>query len=87
MLALKTVLRVQRIQATYRGHVIRARVRRDMGEAFQVANRRRRRPRNLLEVIEKTLDGIMMLPHGTSWALGLSLAMIPSVTSSSSSRS
>ena len=72
------------MQATYRGHLIRARVRRDMGEAFQIANRRRRRPRTLLEAVQRTLHLFASNSVPTA-VIPLSLALIPSVTASPSS--
>ena len=70
-------------QATYRAHIIRARVRREMGEALQIVIRRRRRPRTLAEGLERVLRLASETPHKTSLALALSLSMMPAVSGSS----
>lgn len=71
-------VRVLRDQATYRAHVIRARVRRDMGEALQLV-RRRRRPRTMLEAVLRAMRLASETPQ--TLALALSLSMLPSVSS------
>ena len=77
-------LRAQRIQATFRGHVIRVRVRRDLGDALWLANRRRlRRPRTVREALQRTLR-LVSDSAALTTILPLSLAMLPSVTASSS---
>jgi len=69
------------VQATYRGHVTRVRVRRDLGDVL-LANRRRRRPRNLLQHVENTLRRGAASPHAPAFVLAFSFALVPAVAAS-----
>ena len=73
------------VQATYRGHVTRVRVRRDLGEGLRLTNRRRlarQRPLTLLQAVENTLRRGAESPHAPAFVLAFSIALVPAVAAS-----